>query len=313
MLTALPAMVWAGTGIGIGGWTDGNKYAQTEGDYTADSLRFVSSAPDENAVAIMGGTFHMTACGADKTGTTAMSSATTAAHQGINSACYCGGNAALHIQGGSITATGTATCGVAAYMGGFVALEETHIRTQGAYACGLVASYGAVIEATNTTITTIGPSTPTLLMGKGRNIILLTDCQVEAESGVLLRAERSSTSTTKGADAHLLLKSASTCTYTGKVEADSYSHVCVTVGKGVTWRLTGDCTVDTLLLDGDIDYNGYTLTANHTTTSGIRKPRTEDIERKGDWWFPQGTRAKGGMMPGTGLVVGKGKKILRGK
>ena len=38
------------------------------------------------------------------------------------------------------------------------------------------------------------------------------------------------------------------------------NNAVITIGKGCTWKLTGDCTVTSLTNNGTIDFNGYTIT-----------------------------------------------------
>lgn len=57
-------------------------------------------------------------------------------------------------------------------------------------------------------------------------------------------------------------------TYTGSIrivenEAGGTAvsdNVTVTVEKGCTWTLTGDCTISSLTNNGTINFNGYTIT-----------------------------------------------------
>lgn len=82
--------------------------------------------------------------------------------------------------------------------------------------------------------------------------------------------------------------------YTGNVDADSYSKVTVTVGENVTWNgavdtdnnassanvtvnsgavwvLTGNSYVNKLVNNGTIITNGYTLSAKTTTGTGSQQ------------------------------------------
>ena len=34
----------------------------------------------------------------------------------------------------------------------------------------------------------------------------------------------------------------------------------MTIGSGCTWTLTGDCTITSLINNGTINFNGYTIT-----------------------------------------------------
>lgn len=62
--------------------------------------------------------------------------------------------------------------------------------------------------------------------------------------------------------------------YTGAVQrtgeaSNQPGNITVSVAQGCTWSLTDDCVVDTLYSDGNIQYNGYTITlADGTVLAG---------------------------------------------
>ena len=322
LLSFLAAWPLAGTAdggisIGIGGWTDGNKYAQTEGDFMAENMHFKCSTNDENGISILGGSFHMNGGSVEKSGNTELT-LRYAAHQGGNSACYCGGgNSTMVINGGSITTSGQAAGGVTAYKNAKVSISNAEIKAEGNYACALTVSYGASMTVEQTTLKVTDSSMPAILAGMGMNIIRLTDCHVEAASGILLRAERNTTSSGKTAAAQLHLGTTSTCIYTGIVEADSYGKVSVYLEKGVTWRLTGNCTIDTLVMEGGtVDTNGYKLTARVTTTTGIESPIKTDYsatnQTKDAYYSLQGIRMNGNVHEKRNrIVIHNGRKYLQ--
>ena len=74
---------------------------------------------------------------------------------------------------------------------------------------------------------------------------------------------------TYGGTGNLVLQTDSTWTVTGYVAKDSYATALnVTVGTGVTWNLTQNTTITTLVNNGTINTNGYTLTYSSTSGSG---------------------------------------------
>lgn len=42
--------------------------------------------------------------------------------------------------------------------------------------------------------------------------------------------------------------------------AAAENHAVVTVGSGCVWTLTGNCTLTSLVNNGTINFNGYTIT-----------------------------------------------------
>ncbi len=119
----------------------------------------------------------------------------------------------------------------------------------------------------------------------------LTDVDVSAASGILMRVDYNTRWKTKNPVAFLNLLSASSHSYSGDIEVDGYGTATVMVGKGVTWNgafdsadtgkatevtvkgtwtLTDDSHVDKITIEsgGVIKRNGHTLEYGSKSGSG---------------------------------------------
>ena len=150
--------------------------------------------------------------------------------------------------------------------------------------------YNGVITVNGGSLTLTGSSTPLLEVPTLITATLtLKDVTLTVPSGELMYVNYNTQWSTYGGTGTLNLTTDSTWTYTGAVNADSYSTAIVYVGSGVTWNgtidsgntalsttvtvdgvwsLTGNSYVDNLTInDGAVVYtNGYTL--NYSSLSG---------------------------------------------
>ena len=162
----------------------------------------------------------------------------------------------------------------------------------------------AYINVTSSTLNVTGSSTPlcevpTLNTGT----LTLTDVELNVASGMLMYVDYNTQWSTYGGTGNLILQTTQdSWTYTGAVDADSYSNVTLSVGSNViwngtmdndnnastakvtlnsgsVWNLTGNSYVSTLVNNGTINTNGYTLSYNNISGNGtINTSGIEDID-----------------------------------
>jgi len=198
----------------------------------------------------------------------------------------------------------------------------------------------AYITATNSTLTVTGSSTPLCEVPTLNNgTLTLTDVILSVASGVLMLVDYNTQWSTYGGNGRLILQTTQdSWTYTGNVDADSYSNAYVTVGENVTWNgamdtdnnassatvtvnsdgvwiLTADSYVSTIVNNGKIYKNGYTLSYDSLSGSGsiseesaiedISTDQTGDKERYNIMGQPVNSEYKG-------IVIENGvKKVIR--
>ena len=142
----------------------------------------------------------------------------------------------------------------------------------------------AYITVTNSSLTMTDSNAPLIEVPTLNNgTVTLTDVTLDVPSGRLMYVDYNTQWKTYGGYGHLnLYTTQDSWSYTGLVDADSYSNVTVTVGENVTWNggidadnnaassvvtvdaggvwvLTGDSYVDQLVNNGIIYTNGYEL------------------------------------------------------
>ncbi len=121
-----------------------------------------------------------------------------------------------------------------------------------------------VMEITDSTLTVTESGVPLLEVATCVTASLTLDnVEVDVPSGVLMAVMEDSQWSTSGAVGNLTLKNGD---YTGTVTVDDGYTGNVTVDSTATWTLTANTTVDTLVNNGTIATNGYTLA--YTTLSG---------------------------------------------
>lgn len=152
--------------------------------------------------------------------------------------------------------------------------------------------YDGQITVTGGSITLTGESTPLLEVPTNMTgTLTLCDVDLTVPSGTLMYVDYNTQWSTYGGTGNLVLSTASSCSYTGSVSADSYSTATVTVNSGVywngsmdtsntaksttvtinsdaVWELSADSYVDNLTNNGTIYLNGHTLTVGSQSGSG---------------------------------------------
>jgi len=149
----------------------------------------------------------------------------------------------------------------------------------------------AYITVTSSSLTTTDGSAPLCeVPTKNVGTLTLTDVTLSVASGKLMYVDYNTQWTTHGGTGNLVLNTTqSSWSYTGTVDADSYSNSTVTVGSNVTWNgandadnnalsttvtvngtwnLTGNSYVTTLVNNGVINKCGYTLTYGSLSGNG---------------------------------------------
>ena len=151
----------------------------------------------------------------------------------------------------------------------------------------------AYITVTSSSLTTTDADAPLCeVPTKNVGTLTLTDVTLSVASGKLMYVDYNTQWTTHGGTGNLILNTAqSGWTYTGNVDADSYSNVTVTIGSNViwngtmdadnnalsstitvnsdgSWTLTGDSYVDVLVNNGTIYKNGHSLTYGSLSGNG---------------------------------------------
>ena len=168
----------------------------------------------------------------------------------------------------------------------------------------------AAITVTSSSLTTTDADAPlcevpTLNVGT----LTLTDVTLDVASGELMYVDYNTQWSTNGGTGNLiLLTTEDSWTYTGNVDADSYSNSTVTVGENVIWNgtndddddaisanvtvnsdgiwnLTGDSYVSTLVNNGIINKCGYNLTYGSLSGNGT----INEGESVGEIYFDENT------------------------
>ncbi len=194
-----------------------------------------------------------------------------------------------------------------------------------------------VCMVTNSTLTTTNSSAPLCFVTNVTGTLNLTDVTLNVASGKLMSVEyykRGENST-----GHLVLNTTqSSWTYTGDVDADNVNSVAVTVGNhvnwngavdtdnnaqsssvtvesGGVWNLTANTSVTTLVNNGTINCNGFTLAYSTKSGSGTINETTgiTAVETAGDniqraYYDLQGRQVDSGA---KGIMIINGKKVVR--
>lgn len=120
------------------------------------------------------------------------------------------------------------------------------------------------MTVTNTSLTVTDDSAPLLEVATCVTATCTLDgCSLTVPSGVLMYVMDDSQWNTSGAIGNLILANGD---YTGTVKQDDGYTANVTVQSSATWNLTANTTVTTLVNNGTINCNGYTL--SYSTLSG---------------------------------------------
>ncbi len=187
---------------------------------------------------------------------------------------------------------------------------------------------------TNSLLTTTNDSAPLCFVTNVQGTLTLTDVTLSVASGKLMSVEyykRGENST-----GYLVLNTTKdSWSYTGDVDADDVNNVAVTVGNNVTWNgavdtdnnakssavtvesgavwnLTGNTYVTTLVNNGTINKNGYTLTYTTKSGSGTINETTDINSVRQDQSDATAYSLDGKRVTGTtrGVVIKGGKKFF---
>lgn len=173
---------------------------------------------------------------------------------------------------------------------------------------------------TNTSLTVTDDSAPLLEVATCVTATCTLDgCTLTVPSGVLMYVMDDSQWSTSGAIGNLILANGD---YTGTVKQDDGYTANVTVQSSATWNLTANTTVTTLVNNGTINCNGYTL--SYSTLSGNGAINTNggttginDVEVEHQVRDPRvftlGGRYLGTEVPATfrGVYLQNGKKHVK--
>lgn len=173
---------------------------------------------------------------------------------------------------------------------------------------------------TNTSLTVTDDSAPLLEVATCVTATCTLDgCTLTVPSGVLMYVMDDSQWSTSGAIGNLILANGD---YTGTVKQDDGYTANVTVQSSATWNLTANTTVTTLVNNGTINCNGYTL--SYSTLSGNGTINTNggttginDVEVEHQVRDPRvftlGGRYLGTEVPATfrGVYLQNGKKHVK--
>ena len=171
-----------------------------------------------------------------------------------------------------------------------------------------------VMTITGTSLTMTDTSAPLLEVATCVTATCTLDnCTVTVPSCILMYVMADSQWSTSGAVGNLILSNG---TYSGIVKYDTGYTANVTVNEGATWNLTANTTISTLVNNGTINLNGYTLTYASKSGSGTINETTgiscltPDPSPKGEGsvYTLDGRKANASS---KGIVIQDGKKIIK--
>jgi len=171
-----------------------------------------------------------------------------------------------------------------------------------------------VCEISRSTLTTTDSSAPLCYVVNSTATLTLTDVTLNVASSHLMSVPTDSKGS--GSTGTLVLKTTKdSWTYQGTVSAGSDNKVAVEVGQGVTWQLTADTNVNTLVNNGTIVTNGYTLnvsgsssgTGTISETTGISSLITPADDNSAVRYTLDGRRA---LSTHKGIIIQNGQKYV---
>jgi hypothetical protein len=169
-----------------------------------------------------------------------------------------------------------------------------------------------VMTITGGSLTTTDTSAPLLQVSTDVTATCtLSGVTVSAGSGILMYVKDDSQWSTSGATGKLILDDG---TYSGIVKYDTGYTANVTVNSGATWNLTANTSIGTLVNNGTINLNGYTLTTTSTSgsgtineTTGIETLKSEESKVK-SYYTLDGRVADASS---KGIIISQGKKMIK--
>ncbi len=167
-----------------------------------------------------------------------------------------------------------------------------------------------VMTITGTSLTMTDSSAPLLEVATCVTATCtLSNCTVTVPSGILMYVMADSQWSTSGAVGNLVLDNG---TYSGLVKYDSGYTANVTVNEGAVWNLTANTSICSLVNNGTINCNGYTLTYTSKSgsgtineTTGIQTIKSENADASA--YTLDGRQVNG---KAKGLMIKDGKKVL---
>ncbi len=176
---------------------------------------------------------------------------------------------------------------------------------------GDASGYNPVMTITGGSLTTSSTTAPLLEVATAVTATCtLSGVAVNAGSGILMYVMADSQWSTSGAIGNLVLDNG---TYTGLVKYDTGYTANVTVNEGATWNLTANTSICSLVNNGTINCNGYTLTYTSKSGSGTINETTgiKNITKESDK-TPAYTLDGRPAGEGThGIIIKNGKKVIR--
>lgn len=176
---------------------------------------------------------------------------------------------------------------------------------------GDASGYNPTMTITGTSLTMTDSSAPLLEVATAVTATCTLDnCTVTVPSGILMYVMADSQWSTSGAIGNLILSNGD---YSGIVKYDSGYTANVTVNRGATWTLTGNSTVTTLVNNGTINKNGYTLTYSSLSGSGTMNETTGIENVKANTENATIYTLSGQQTDGSrkGIYIQNGKKVIR--
>ena len=169
-----------------------------------------------------------------------------------------------------------------------------------------------VMTITGTSLTMTDSSAPLLEVATCVTATCTLDnCTVTVPSGILMYVMADSQWSTSGAVGNLILDNG---TYSGIVKYDTGYTANVTVNEGAVWNLTANTSIGTLVNNGTINRNGYTLTTTSTSgsgtineTTGISTLNPEPSTLTPELYNLAGQRVNGAA---KGIIIKNGQKIV---
>ena len=168
-----------------------------------------------------------------------------------------------------------------------------------------------VMTITGTSLTMTDSSVPLLEVATCVTATCTLDnCTVTVPSGILMYVMADSQWSTSGAVGNLILDNGE---YSGIVKYDTGYTANVTVNEGATWNLTANTTISTLVNNGTINCNGYTLTYSSKSGSGTINETTGIASMNAERSDAKVYTLDGRMASDCtrGIVIKNGKKIIR--
>ena len=169
-----------------------------------------------------------------------------------------------------------------------------------------------VMTITGTSLTMTDSSAPLLEVATCVNATCtISGCTLTVPSGILMYVMEDSQWSTSGAVGNLILDNG---TYSGIVKYDTGYTANVTVNSGAVWNLTADTSIGTLVNNGTINTNGYTLTTTSTSgngtineTTGIEEIVKSQSSNSKSIYTLDGRHADAST---KGIVIQNGKKFV---